>query len=133
MESELNSHDKLVQELQALREQQARWQDLQSRCDAAETALSAIEKRNQMLGDSAPFGIFTINLEGGITALNRKMHDMVSWPQDQEPSQLTVDTVPALAGARVGDDFRRCMQTKGSLIRDYPCIDAHGACLYLRF
>ena len=133
MESELDSHDKLVQELQALREQQARWQDLQSRCDAAETALSAIEKRNQILGDSAPFGIFTTNLEGGITAFNRKMRDMLSWPQDQEPSQLTVDKVPAMAGARVGDDFRRCMQTKGSLIRDYPCIDARGASLYLRF
>lgn len=133
MESELDSHDKLRQELLALREKQSRWQDLQSRCDAAETALRAIEKRNQILGDSAPFGIFTTDLGGGITAFNRKMRDMLSWPQDQEPSQLTVDAVPALAGARVGDDFRRCFRTKRSLIRDYPCMDADGACLHLRF
>jgi len=133
MESEPDSHDKLLQELRTLRDQQTDWQHLQARCHAAENALKDIEKRNQILGDSAPFGIFTTDLGGSITGLNRKMRDMLPWPKGQEPSRLTIDAVPALANARVGDDFRRCLRTKSMLIRDYPCIEADGGCLHLRF
>jgi diguanylate cyclase (GGDEF)-like protein/PAS domain S-box-containing protein len=133
MASEPVSHDKLLQELHRLRAQQAHMQQLQARCQTAEAALKAIEKRNQVLGDSAPFGIFTTDLQGGITGFNRKIRDMLPWPPDKAASRLTIDTVPALAGSGVGDDFRRCLDTKRALIRDYPCIDINGACLHLRF
>ena len=42
-------------------------EELKKRCQQAEAALKEIEDRNRLLGDSAPFGIFTTDPKGHIT------------------------------------------------------------------
>jgi hypothetical protein len=42
----------------------------------------AFEERNQLPGDGAPLGIFTLDSQGGITGITRKMLEMLPWPSN---------------------------------------------------
>jgi diguanylate cyclase (GGDEF)-like protein len=106
---------------------------LKKRCQQAEAALKAIENRNQVLGDSAPFGIFTTDLEGHITGLNRRMRELLPWPSGQHPESMNIYEFQPLIDSGVSDDIRHCAQTKNSIIHDYSCINDNGNCLELRF
>jgi len=106
---------------------------LKKRCRQAEAALKALEERNQVLGDSAPFGIFTTDLEGRITGLNRRMREMLSWPADQVPESMNIFGFQPMVDSGVSDDVRRCRDTGKQLVRDYSCINNNGTCLELRF
>lgn len=123
----------LLKELDELRRRKKEMEALQKRCRQAEDALQAIEEKNRVLGDSAPFGIFTIDLKGRITGLNRKTREMLPWPESQPPESINIFEFQPLIDSGVSDDIRRCRQTGKSMIRDYSCINDHGTCLELRF
>ncbi|MFZ1983733.1 MAG: diguanylate cyclase [Desulfatitalea sp.] len=106
---------------------------LQQRCQEAEAALRAIEQRNQILGDSAPFGIMTVDQEGRVQGFNRKMRDLLPWPDTNTLAEINVYKLKALVDAGVSEDFRRCAQTKRTMIRDYSCVADRDQCLQLRF
>lgn len=53
-----------------------------------EDALSSLEERDRLPGDSASFGIFVMDTEGYIFGANQKIMDMLSWPADQDITQL---------------------------------------------
>jgi diguanylate cyclase (GGDEF)-like protein len=106
---------------------------LTERCQRAEAALAALEQRNRVLGDSAPFGIMAVDLSGRIDGLNGRMRDLLPWPQDVDPVGTRIYDFPALVEAGIGSDFRKCMQTNQTLIREYACINHEGMCLQLRF
>ena len=106
---------------------------LKKRCQQAEAALKAIEERNQVLGDSAPFGIFTTDMKGRITRLNRRVREMLPWPSDQHPESMNIFEISFLTDSGVSDDIRLCWQTKQSIIRDYTCIKDDENCLEIRF
>ena len=95
---------------------------LEKRCQQAEEALQAIEERNRVLGDSAPFGIFTTDMKGRITRLNRRVREMLPWPSDQHPESMNIFEFQPLIHSGVSDDIRHCWQTKQSIIQDYSCI-----------
>ncbi|MBW2490343.1 MAG: sensor domain-containing diguanylate cyclase [Deltaproteobacteria bacterium] len=123
----------LLIELDELRRQNADMEMLKKRCQQAEAALKEIEERNRVLGDSAPFGIFTTDLNGHITGLNRRMRKMLPWPAIQHPGSINIFEFQSLIDSGVSDDIRHCWQTKQSIIRDYSCINDNGKCLELRF
>lgn len=106
---------------------------LKKRCQKAEAALKAIEERNRVLGDSAPFGIFTTDLKGNIAGLNRRMQELLPWPDSQPPESMNIFEFQPLIDSGVSDDIRQCLQTKQSVIRDYSCINDNETCLELRF
>ena len=66
-----------LSEIDTLRREVARLKDIEQRCQKANAALKTIQERNRLLGDSTPLGIFTIDVQGGITGINRKMLEIV--------------------------------------------------------
>jgi len=128
-----SSKNDLLIELGELRRQKTEMETLRKRFRQAEAALKAIEERNRVLGDSAPFGIFTTDLKGRITGMNRRMQKMLPWPVTQHPESMSIFEFQPLVDSGVSDDIRRCWQTKQSIIRDYSCINDDGNCLELRF
>jgi diguanylate cyclase (GGDEF)-like protein len=127
------SQNDLLIELGELRRQKTEMETLQKRCQQTEATLKAIEERNRMLGDSAPFGIFTADLKGRISGLNHKIQKMLPWLANRHPGSINLFEFQPLIDSGVGDDIRRCWQIKQSIIRDYSCIDNDGNCLALRF
>ena len=90
IENESSSRNDLLIELGELRRQKTEMEGLKKRCQQAEDALKAIEERNRVLGDSAPFGIFTTDLKGRITGLNRRIQEMLPWPEGQHPESMNI-------------------------------------------
>jgi diguanylate cyclase (GGDEF)-like protein/PAS domain S-box-containing protein len=127
------SQNDLLMELGELRRQITEMEALQKRCQLTEASLKAIEERNRLLGDSAPFGIFTADQKGRISGLNRKLQKMLPWFANQHSESMNIFEFQPLIDSGVSDDIRRCWQIKRSIVRDYSCINHEGNCLALRF
>lgn len=108
-------------------------QALRARCRDLEAALDHFERRNRMLGDSAPFGIFTIDSEGRLNGLNNKMRTIMGWPDEPRPPDVNALELPMFVAAGVSDDLRLCLKTGRSTIKTHPCLNHMDECLQLRF
>ena len=106
---------------------------LKQRCREAEAALEAMEERNRLLGDSAPFGILATGLEGNIIGMNSRMRDMLPWPEETPEQSVNIYEFQPLIDAGADRDIRRCLMNNQSMIRDYSCLDTCRDCLELRF
>lgn len=108
-------------------------QEYRERCARLEQELAETLARNRMLGDSAPFGIFTCDCEGRITGFNRKVQALFRWPQEQEPLPVNVFDWPAFVEAGVSSDLRQCLGKGQAMVKVHPCLDLSGECHELRF
>jgi len=108
-------------------------QQLEEKCRRAEDALLAVEERDRLLGDSAPFGIFVVDTEGGIFGANQKMLDLLAWPADRDITQLNILKYPPLVDSGVADAFSLCMEKKKRLISDHACLIDTDGCTHLRY
>ena len=106
---------------------------LQARCQELEMALSRIEQRDRLLGDSAPFGIFTIDFKGQITGLNHKMRILLGWPDEQNSLEANAFNLPVFVEAGVSADLQQCLKTGRTTIKSHPCVNRQAECLELRF
>jgi len=111
----------------------ARIQELEERCRRAEDALRTSDERNQLLGDSAPFGIFVVEPEGRVFGANRIMLNMLAWPSDRDVTELNVLQHPPLVDSGVADSFRRCLEKRTRIVGDHPCLLTADGCEYLRY
>jgi diguanylate cyclase (GGDEF)-like protein len=105
---------------------------LQARCQELETTLARIEQRDRILGDSAPFGIFTIDFNGQITGLNHKMRTLLGWPDEQNP-EVNAFKLPLFVEAGVSADLQQCLKTGRTITKSHPCVNRREECLELRF
>ena len=96
----------------------------------AEAALRALEDRNRLLGDSAPFGILTIDLAGRVTGYNRKIVEMLPW-QTEDLTSFLIFEFESLSKTGVIDEFRRCLDTKRPVVSRPFCVGSPGC--HLRF
>jgi hypothetical protein len=64
MPKESESTEQIMSEIKVLRRQVADLRGIEQRCQQAEAALKAFDKRNRLLGDSAPLGIFIFERPG---------------------------------------------------------------------
>jgi len=78
--NEFTNKGPLLTELQNLQRRVAELEQIGARRRCAEASLKAIETRNRLLGDSAPMGILTVDENGNLTGINRKMREMFLWP-----------------------------------------------------
>jgi diguanylate cyclase (GGDEF)-like protein len=106
---------------------------LKKRCHEAEATLKAMEERNRLLGDSAPFGILATDLEGNLIGMNSRMRNMLPWPEDKPEESVNIYEFQPLIDAGADRDIRRCLRINQSIIRDYSCQDTRQDCLELRF
>jgi PAS domain S-box-containing protein len=107
--------------------------ELEERCEQAEEALRAIEQRDQHLGDSAQLGIFTTDVHGRITGLNRKMREMVLSFTREDVTPADLFEFQPLVEAGVVEDFRHCIEKKESIVTNNLCVTPQGESLHLRF
>ena len=103
------------------------------RLEAAEKSLQASQEYLQLLGDSAPFGIFTVDLKGRVTGRNRKAKEMFPWPAEQDTKDIPTRDIPFLSASQIEQELFRCMQTGEKSIRENPCMIPGGDCLQVRF
>lgn len=122
-----------ISEIKALRRQVAELKGIEQRCRQAEAALNAFEKRNRLLGDSTPLGIFTIDTQEGITGMNRKMLDMFSCPSVDGPTSMHLSDCQAMAASGILDDIQRCIDQKEPVVAEHPFTDPQGTCIHLRY
>ena len=106
---------------------------LRQRCRELEDTLAQMEQRNRLLGDSAPFGIFTIDREGRFNAMNNKMRSILGWGEEPEPQDASALELPMFAAAGVSEDLRMCLKRGRFAVKAHPCINHEDACLQLRF
>jgi diguanylate cyclase (GGDEF)-like protein len=119
----VNDGQRTLEELSALR----------TRCAQLETTLAEIEQRNRILGDSAPFGIFTLDRTGQITGLNNKMRTIIGWPDGPIPPGANAFDLAVFVAAGVSDDLHQCLKTGRPVIKAHPCVNRQDECLELRF
>ena len=106
---------------------------LRTRCAQLETTLAEIEQRNRILGDSAPFGIFTLDRTGQITGLNNKMRAIIGRSDGSIPPDANAFDLAVFVAAGVSDDLRQCLKTGRPAIKAHPCVNRQDECLELRF
>ena len=112
---------------------QIEMETLKKRCQQTEDALRIIEERNQAFADSSPFGIFTADLKGRITGMNRRIEKMFPWFTNQHTDSINIFESQPFIDLGVSDDIRRCWRIKQTITRDYSCNNDDGNCLELRF
>lgn len=120
-------------EIRSLRRQVAKLQGVKQRCRLAEKQLKAFEERNQLLGDSAPLGIFTIDNQGNITGINRKMLVMLPWPSFDEGKLMKLSCCQAMIGSGLFTDIQNCIDHNQPAVCEHPFTDTQGDCTHLRY
>lgn len=133
MSIESENIKRLIAEIDTLRRQVAELQGAEQRCQQAETALKAFEKRNRLLGDSTPLGIFTIDTRGGITGFNRKIQEMFLCLTDENPKSKNLFDCQVLEASGVFADIERCMVQEEPTFAEHPYTDLRGTCTHLRY
>jgi len=123
----------LMDEISTLRRQVAELQGVDQRCQHAEAALRAFEERNRLLGDSAPLGIFTVDIQGRITGINMKMLEMLSWTTVDDPTSLNLFDCPPISASGIVTEIQRCITQKKPVIADHPYITPQGDHIHLRY
>ena len=127
------TRDELLAEVEALRLRLAGMEEVEARARKAEEALRALEERNRLLGNSAPLGILTVDLEGRITGINARMLEVLPCSTLEEARCLNLFHVPCFVDSGVAEDFRRCLEGKRRLVSDRLQPDAAGEQLYFRY
>ena len=133
MPIEFEMTEPFLSEIMALRRQVAELRGIEQRCRQAEAALRAMEKRNQILGDSAPVGICTIDMQGSITGINRRMREMLSQSSTDDPISKRLSDYQALTASRIEDDIQCCIEQKALVTAEHSYPDSQGAPAHLRY
>ncbi|MEJ2639128.1 MAG: diguanylate cyclase [Desulfosarcinaceae bacterium] len=110
----------LLTEIEALRREVAELRQFEQRCQTAEASLAALEERNRLIGDSTPLGIFTADVCGEITGINRKMVEMFSRLSVDAAEGMNLFQCRALAASGIVLGIRRCIAEKKSVTADHP-------------
>lgn len=124
-------------EINALRQRIAELEVFEQRCLHTEAALKACEARNQLLGDSAPVGIFMVDLLGNLTGTNRKLRELFSagLADEQRTSQSPLDQL-VMTISEISPEIQRCIDQKKPVIVERPFTNSTnggGNTLYLRY
>jgi diguanylate cyclase (GGDEF)-like protein/PAS domain S-box-containing protein len=119
-------HQRLLTEIEALRQEVAELRQFEQRCHAAEASLAALEARNRLLGNSTPLGIFTIDIHGKVTGINRKMVEMFAGLSVDAVEGMNLFENRALEASGIVLGFRRCLSDKHTVVADHAYQCSHG-------
>ncbi|WP_321492191.1 diguanylate cyclase [uncultured Desulfobacter sp.] len=120
-------------EIEDLRRQLAHLKGIEQRYLKAEEALMNFEKRNRLIGDSAPLGMFTIDMQGNLIGINRKMCELLSWHPNLNMAPVNLMNCEAIALSGVHADIQRCIVKKRAIVVDHPHTAPQGNHIHLRY
>lgn len=133
MTIELESTEQFMAEIEVLRREIAELRGIEQRCRQTESTLKSLEERNRLLGDSTPFGIFTIDTQGRITGITRKMLEMLPWLPVDDPQSMRLSDCQIMVSSDVFTDIQRCIDQKKAIIAEHPYTDPQEDVAYLRY
>jgi diguanylate cyclase (GGDEF)-like protein/PAS domain S-box-containing protein len=133
MDGSSATQDALLAEVETLRRSVAEKKEAEARARRAEAALKALEERNRLLGASSPLGILTIDLEGRITGINRRMLEVLPCSTMEGAKSLNVFQAPCFVESGFAADFRRCLEERLRVVSDRLQPDPAGEQLYFRY
>lgn len=110
-----------------------RIREFEERCRQAEGALRTSEEQHRFLADSSPLGILVVDTQGYILRANQKMLDILSWPADQDITQLNLFKHAPLVDSGVVDAFRRCLEKRARVTSDHLCPQRRDGHCHLRY
>lgn len=129
----MNDIPNAILELDALAIEAARDSRWREQFEEAQQALNASQAYLRLLGDSAPFGIFTIDREGRVTGRNRRAKEMFPWPMEQDTQDLPMGDIPFLSASEIARELLKCMRSGEKSIWEHPCMNPTGNCMQVRF
>ncbi len=122
-----------MSEIEELRRKLIELQEIEQRCHKAESTLRTIEARNQLLGDSAPLGIFIINAEGCITGINRKMQEIFPVPSCNDSKSVDFTENQERIAKDIFPDVKQCISRQKSYMVERSYGADVGDCIHLRY
>jgi two-component system cell cycle sensor histidine kinase/response regulator CckA len=99
----------------------------------AQRAIEQSEEKYRALFQSAPVGILSVDAEGGILEINRKMLEILGSPGEDATRAINLLRSPRLIRAGIAADFRRCLQSGEARILESPYTSAWGRRSHLRY
>ncbi len=125
--------EKTLSKIRALQGEIDQLRGIEQRCQQAEKKLQAIEARNRLLGDNAPFGIFTVDLHGRITGFNRHMREMAGWRSAKHLESPYHTDSQIMIPASIAAEVEICIVTKKMHIAEHSYDDGQGKRVHLRY
>ncbi len=98
----------------------------------AELALRESEEKYRLLVDKAPVGVLSVDRQGRILEVNRKLLEILGSPSADATKAINMLTFPRLVAAGLSDVFSRCMESGLLLDEQLPYTSKWGKTLYLR-
>ncbi len=99
----------------------------------AELALQESEKKYRLLVDKAPVGVLSVDRNGRILEVNRKLLEILGSPSADATKSINMLSFPPLVDAGLADVFSRCMETGALIEAQLPYTSKWGKTLYLRY
>jgi len=99
----------------------------------AKRAIEQSEEKYRNLFQSAPVGILSVDAEGRILEINRKMLEILGSPGEEATRAINLLSSPRLIQAGIAADFRRCLQSGEARILESPYTSAWGRRSHLRY
>jgi PAS domain S-box-containing protein len=94
--------------------------------------LANSEEKYRMLVDNAPVGIISVDLEGRILEVNRKLIDILGFGTARQIKAINLFTYEPLVRAGVSHAFRQCLQNSRVISGEFPYIDTQARPSFLR-
>jgi diguanylate cyclase (GGDEF)-like protein/PAS domain S-box-containing protein len=78
-------------------------------------------------------GIFTIDIQGGITGINRKMREWFAWTLVDDPKSMNLFECHTVVASGITASIQRCMTSGKPVIAEHPYTDTQGTSIHLRY
>jgi PAS domain S-box-containing protein len=98
----------------------------------AEQALRASGEKYRCLVEKAPIGILSIDAEGCIREVNKKLLDILGSPSTEATKSINMFTFPPLVKSGLAQVFRRCVEAGEAVTAEIPYTSKWGKTLHLR-
>lgn len=98
----------------------------------AERALVESEEKYRALVDRAPIGILSVDTEGRILEVNRKLLEILGSPDADSTREINMFTFPLLVEAGISEVFQRCVREERSFEAERPYVSKWGKQVHFR-
>ena len=83
--------------------------------------------------DNAPLGVLSVDREGRIQTVNRRLLEMLGSPSEEATRDINLLSFPPLVEAGISSVARHCLDTGEHGIGDLPYVSAWGKPVHFRF
>ncbi len=98
----------------------------------AQTKLKESERNYRVLFENSPIGILTASLDGNIISINQRLLKMFDLKSLEEAKKINLLQSPQLNQLGISEDFRHCVSSGETLVKEFHIRTPAGNILYVR-